>query len=220
MIVFTQEMERPNIYAELLLHLSQISILVSLPSKSNRSTQVYISSNGDSISLSHEGAATQIKLPAPVPTTTGPISVPLDTVEVPFRFPIAKNCKSIGTRDNSISDCVPWPASLMTPSTFIACQSCKELIVKRSSIVWKDLPNANWAEMMDFWHCHKPKVEEGAANGINEVSKGYGEADTFSPSAGIGLVDVLYFHLRDDACNVSQTRYDVENKVRMFFSCG
>lgn len=215
-----QEMERPNIYAELLLHLSSVSALVSLPSKSNRGTQASISSGGDFMSLLHEGLVTQIRLPASVPTTTSPITFPLDTIEVPFRFPMAKNCKNAGTKDASILDYVPWPASFMTPSTFIACQLCKDLIVKRSPIVWKDLPNANWAEMMDFWHCHKPKAEESAANGTNEVSKRVGVAGTFNPSAGIGLVDVLYFHLRDDACNVSQTRHDLEDKVRTLFTCG
>lgn len=38
--------------------------------------------------------------------------------------------------------------------------------------MWKDLPSGNWAEMMDFWHCHKPDPEGGHEHGDGEGEGG------------------------------------------------
>src|SRR5690606_5003164 len=43
----------------------------------------------------------------------------------------------------------------------IYCANCNATLVENGKVsAWKDLPSKNWAEMMDFWHCHKPDDHE------------------------------------------------------------
>ncbi|KAL3482522.1 ubiquitin-conjugating enzyme E2-binding protein [Aspergillus californicus] len=122
---------------------------------------------------------------------------------------------------------VPWSASDMDPLTKLRCRSCQKILLDRPSElprpdvdldnstdpamqspgwVWKDLPSGNWAEMMDFWHCHKPDPEpsEGEQNKVedeNSMVKGYGASNQVLASAGTVLVDVATFLVSSGECN-------------------
>lgn len=42
------------------------------------------------------------------------------------------------------------------------CKSCESKLISSETITtWKALPSETWAEMMDFWHCHKPSDDGG-----------------------------------------------------------
>jgi hypothetical protein len=57
---------------------------------------------------------------------------------------------------------------------------------------WKDLPSENWAEMMEFWHCHKPEDDHGKDH-EHLTSKGYGARSMIGAQLGVGFVDLTSF---------------------------
>jgi hypothetical protein len=108
--------------------------------------------------------------------------------------------------DEIVDDYVPWTASDMAPSTKVRCKECGNLFLDKPTPhndagtglpawIWKDLPSGNWAEMMDFWHCHKPDPPKGAeaSEEANAQVKGYGAANRVVAVPGTVLVDVATF---------------------------
>lgn len=84
-------------------------------------------------------------------------------------------------------------------------------------MTWRDLPSENWAEMMEFWHCHKPDVpvgEKGGEEGGDNTLKGYGANTRMMAQKGVGKVDLTYFLLDSEDCS------GLEVRVLLFlFSC-
>lgn len=58
-----------------------------------------------------------------------------------------------------MNDTVIWNKSdlkLLQPYNF-KCSHCHKTLIQESQVQQlNDLPSESWAEMMDFWHCHKP----------------------------------------------------------------
>lgn len=128
-------------------------------------------------------------------------------------------------RDELIDDYVPWTAADMSSSTRIRCRGCGTPFLKESGPghavgksdqslqpgwLWKDLPSGNWAEMMDFWHCHKPdphednpKSEAAAALKLEDQNaqiKGFGASSRVEAISGTVLIDVATFLLSEADC--------------------
>ncbi|RAH43713.1 HECT-type E3 ubiquitin transferase [Aspergillus brunneoviolaceus CBS 621.78] len=102
---------------------------------------------------------------------------------------------------------VPWRAPDMRPGTRVRCRRCESVVLDQPARsaegwVWKDLPSGNWAEMMDFWHCHKPDPEGGHEHGDdpNAMVKGYGAANQVVATVGTILVDVAAFLVAVEDC--------------------
>ncbi|KAL4926981.1 HECT-type E3 ubiquitin transferase [Aspergillus undulatus] len=119
---------------------------------------------------------------------------------------------------------VPWSAGDMFPSTKLRCGQCEGVILdtpnntaeqpssaeNNASLsggwVWKDLPSGNWAEMMDFWHCHKPdppKTHDANGKKVEDVNsnvKGYGASNQVLAAPGNVLVDVATFLVSSIEC--------------------
>ncbi|RAH66962.1 HECT-type E3 ubiquitin transferase [Aspergillus aculeatinus CBS 121060] len=102
---------------------------------------------------------------------------------------------------------VPWRAPDMRPGTRVRCRRCESVVLDQpvrsaEGWVWKDLPSGNWAEMMDFWHCHKPDPEGGREHGDdpNATVKGYGAANQVVATVGTILVDVAAFLVAVEDC--------------------
>lgn len=162
-----------------------------------------------------------------------------DRWEYSFRMPLDPNdnetCSSslLACSDEiSMDDFVPWAARDMTPFTRVRCRGCREEIlgvpdIKASNAAgwtWKDLPSGNWAEMMDFWHCHKPDLhehEDGENTGTtdkgnqsngklndaqNALIKGYGAANRVVAAPATVLVDVASFLVTEDDCKGLKVR--------------
>lgn len=129
---------------------------------------------------------------------------------------------------------VPWMAGDMGSYTRLGCRGCGKVVLDcapapapgdtGSGWVWKDLPSGNWAEMMDFWHCHKPDTHDHD-HGDHTVSieernsqvKGYGAANQVVASSGTGLVDVATFLVAEGDCRGLQVR-GFSLSYLMFFS--
>ncbi|KAF7177325.1 hypothetical protein CNMCM7691_005284 [Aspergillus felis] len=137
--------------------------------------------------------------------------------EFSFRMQIDDSDASLPRQDALIDDFVPWTAADMSPSTRLRCRECENVVLDTPRCAdaqtgsestgpegwtWKDLPSGNWAEMMDFWHCHKPDPPEGHGHGEdpNAQTKGYGAANQVVATAGTVLVDVATFLVSEADC--------------------
>ena len=209
------------IYAELLLNIRQITIVASLLTTYNNTTLVTLSEDRQSLSVAHNGQRSTVKLPAPVRPGFNPTIAPGSTKALSFRLPIADDiANSLSSRDNTHGPRSLWSAASMEPTTRVACRFCQSLLVKEQVKSWKDLPSENWAEMMDFWHCHKPDShdDDGSAHKQDGVRKGYGAASSIRPTSGVGLVDVTSFHLMQLDCNITVCEDPVMLKVSVSLS--
>jgi hypothetical protein len=74
--------------------------------------------------------------------------------------------------------------------------------------LWKDLPSENWAEMMEFWHCHKPDHKHGEDHGDASgkadektlAARGYGASSVISAQEGVGFVDLTTLLFTESDC--------------------
>jgi len=83
------------------------------------------------------------------------------------------------------------------------CIHCSTKILQSNRIKeWKDLPSENWADLMDFWHCHKPDVHHEEDERENGKTRGYSRLGYAVAQKSVGLVDMMYFLL---------DKHDVQN---------
>lgn len=142
-----------------------------------------------------------------------------------FRMQIDPNDPVLVTpKDAMMDDYVPWTAADMSTRTRIRCRACGAAFLTTPSDritehrtqnsflgwKWKDLPSGNWAEMMDFWHCHKPDPHEDkptpdamavlkSEDRIAQL-KGYGATSRMEATPGVVLIDVATFLLAESDC--------------------
>lgn len=190
------------IYAELLLNIRHVTVFLILPSDPGPDTVASLSSDRRSIVITHQGEKQDLDLPCQVAAIAAS-DLPLTKLkELSFRLQVATDLDlSRSQRQSSDDKGAPWPALSMTPESRIACRSCKNTLVKESIPVWKDLPSENWAEMMDFWHCHKPNTEDPHSVHTHELAKGYAASNQLAPSRGVGLVDISHMLLFENDCS-------------------
>ena len=214
------------IYAELLSNIRQISVIATLRSPANITTKATLSTDRHHISLHHDGTTTTLRLPGQV-TSDAPLPRPTPgRIEISWRLPSSSQ-SSRASEENGQDIEVPWLATSIREDTELACRECRSTLVKSKSIsVWKDLPSENWAEMMEFWHCHKPDdlpEQNGNRNGSNghashdhahdescsvdhNANRGYGANTKFLATAGTGFADITSFLLSTSDCNNVQVR--------------
>ena len=192
------------LYAELLLNIRQVTVLAILSSNCNEKTRIWLCHDQRTLGLRHEEEEALIELPCSVVNNANLKIPPATTRDLSFRL-VVSDAARLPAQAKQVTDCNdPWPALKLTSETQVACRSCGALLVKNVG-VWKHLPGAGWADMMDFWHCHKPSADTGldAYAGSN---KGYAAANAIGPTAGIGLVDVSHLLLSDIDCTGLEVR--------------
>ncbi|KGO69948.1 Ubiquitin-conjugating enzyme E2C-binding protein [Penicillium italicum] len=168
-----------------------------------------------------------------------------------FRMQVDPDEEALAPRDELIDEFAPWTAEEMSSSTRIRCRECEHVFLDSSLIsesvdqrtgeshtpgwIWKDLPSGNWAEMMDFWHCHKPDPHEGhdkdekaSALEIEEQTaqtKGYGAESHVVAIPGTVFVDVATFLLAEADCiglkkgNDEEQKHNVEASTQQTLDC-
>ncbi|KAJ6087172.1 hypothetical protein N7467_006086 [Penicillium canescens] len=154
-----------------------------------------------------------------------------------FRMQVDPNEEALAPQDELIDDFVPWTAVEMSHLTRIRCRECATPFLlspanhedqnehsQASTVgwVWKDLPSGNWAEMMDFWHCHKPDPHEGHEKDEKDVAlqiedqhahtKGYGADSQVVAIPGTVLIDVATFLLAESDCTALKKGNEEEQK--------
>jgi hypothetical protein len=208
-------------YAELLSNIRQISVIVALKAPCDPATKVTISADGRVFILHLGEEKFTLNLPRQVAPNALFQKPVVGSKELSWRLPLTSQPSRSSIEDMQ-SIAAPWPAKALAKDTEFLCRECGVVIVKSGSIkIWKDLPSENWAEMMDFWHCHKPDVPLTGQNGPSghthngdhshrehpASSKGYGANTKFSATSHTGFVDLTTFLLSDSDCTNLQVRY-------------
>jgi hypothetical protein len=200
------------LYAELLTNLRQITVKASLPTPADQTTKVQILDLGHKFHIEHYGVERELQLPAQAPIAGALPTSHKGSVDLTWRVPVRPQ-EAQKRHFVPESQPLPWTSADIRHNTAVACRNCDACIVEQGKInAWKDLPSENWAEMMEFWHCHKPvdhtKPDDDALN-----HRGYGAANTINAQEGVGFVDMtsLLFH-ESDCQNL------LVSSVTLFFS--
>jgi len=187
-------------YAELLINIRQISVIAALETPCNASTIVRLSSKRDTLSLQHENGVAILTLPGQVAANTILQKPATGSTELSWRLPLAGE----PTRLDPDANESPWPAQDLGKDTEMLCRECDAVIIGKGAIsTWKDLPSENWAEMMDFWHCHKPSEHGHAGHSHGEdatENKGYSANAKLTAQLSVGFVDLTTFLLTAKDC--------------------
>ena len=196
-----------TLYAEHLLNIQQVTIFATLESESNRETRAELSSDRRSLSLTHDGETATICLPSEIAGSAS-LTLPMAKSKVlSFRLQVTEDGATLDRPHLRHGNDVPWPAASLSCETSVACRECQNIVVRSSSLAtWKDLPSENWAEMMDFWHCHKPADHEAHVADAPSTMKGYAASSAVRTSPGTGLVDLSYLLICEQDCSNIQVR--------------
>ncbi|PHH55379.1 hypothetical protein CFIMG_001071RA [Ceratocystis fimbriata CBS 114723] len=203
------------IYAELLATLRQISVHIRLPTPADSSTRISLTDGGQRLRVQHGDHTHSLALPAPA-SAQSPILLPLTAatlsatrLSASWKLPLAHEV-AVPHYVHEHQD-VPWEARDLQPDAAVRCRACEAVLVSADTVkIWKDLPSENWAEMMEFWHCHKPHVPPQSAgvgvglgfdkSGDSQKSqderlaqRAYGANATIAAQKGVGFVDLTSF---------------------------
>lgn len=201
--------ESDLLYAELLSNIRQISVIAFLKSPITHETLLKLSEDGQSVILIHNGSTQKLNLPAFVavnPQLLKQRSANIGSKEISWRLPLLDQSPQKKDEDFSQAAIAPWAATNLPDPTKLLCRECQAVIVASSALnIWKDLPSENWAEMMDFWHCHKPTDNEDEKAGHRHEDdashqKAYGAHTKFIAETGVGFVGLTYFLLSEKDC--------------------
>lgn len=223
-----------RLYAELLPNIRQVTLYVSLPPSSNK-CNIALSTDCQTVETSYDAESVKLKLPARVSEASRErlrFDDEQKKGELSFRLVVDEN-RHVSGHEEGDGVNGPWSAVDLGPNTKLRCRRCQNTLLRyhsrinrdsnvgessgektSSTMIFKDLPSQNWAEMMDFWHCHKPD-EPGHGHDHNHshggdgqnpentrdqngAVKGYGASNRVVATAGTVLVDVSSFVLAED----------------------
>ncbi|UKZ79601.1 hypothetical protein TrVFT333_007359 [Trichoderma virens FT-333] len=168
-----------SIYAELLSNIRQVSVRATLSSPSDATTKAEILDDGRRIQIHHQGEVRALDLPA--------------SVLVRSTIPIPENSSQ------DLAWRLPVPAT-ETHLTRFSAENHHNIVQPGRIKSWKDLPSENWAEMMEFWHCHKPHDHEHH-DGENLSKRGYGANSAITAQPEVGFVDLTSFLFSEADCD-------------------
>lgn len=209
-----------HLYSEHLVNIRSLTIQAILSSFVNEDTRIWLSGDGGDFSLSHESVTTTIKLPVAVPDhARGNLVLPArPSKDLSFRLRIDETAnlagRALGGTTRAVeghqgtgekrqvgetTTIVPWTSRTLSNQIALHCNKCNGTIMHPGTIQqWKDLPSESWAEMMEFWHCHKPAEP---ADGTHQTAKkGYAAGSTLTIASTIGLINATSFILATDDC--------------------
>lgn len=188
-----------SIYAELLPNLGRVSVVATLPSPADDTTVAEVSKDGSNVRIHHQGEWRDLLLPGTVVKPPSVLAMKRGVLSLSWRLQLPQNQVGQGEYAPE-SHAIPWSAADLLPGSAVSCRRCKAVIVPEDAVeVWKDLPAENWAEMMEFWHCHKPGDQDRQDDG-DLAQRGYGANSTISGQDAIGLVDLSSFLFAESDC--------------------
>lgn len=180
-----------SIYAELLPSIRQVSVAASLPLEPGVAPQAQVFADGSRIGIRQGRNAKDLLLPG---TVTAPPVLPVPsapTKSLSWRLPLAASHPSPGPLGHDHYPTPPWSAADLESGSPVACRQCGNAVVPAGAISsWKDLPSENWAEMMEFWHCHKPEPHDHQDH-EHLADRGYGANAGITTQATVGFIDIM-----------------------------
>ena len=182
---------RSKLYAELLSNIRTVTFVATLQTPHNKETRVELAADGAEIFISHEGESASITLPTRMSGggTAALLLPPAPTKDLTLRLALEERAPGFLKFQNGSENVTPWSASSLHDA-MLQCRHCgADLLMPNTVTDWRDLPRDDWADLMDFWHCHKPHESD---HGHDELShtRGYGSANRLSASPGIGFVGI------------------------------
>jgi hypothetical protein len=201
-----------TLYAELLLNIRTVTLFASLRTAHTRETKAQLSTDGHTITVSHEGESASIRLP--IKTHGGgdaALAIPAHppSKELSLRLQIEEQHGSelfAGLQaDDRNANLVPWDGASLNAmeDATVLCKNCHSVCIPSGRITqWRDLPSENWAEMMDFWHCHKPDEHHLHDHTHEDATgkKGYAAGNRLQATQGVGFVDLTSLLLHGQDC--------------------
>jgi hypothetical protein len=202
------------LYAELLIHIRQLTLHASLETEKNEHTKILLSSDKKIVTALHEGENASIYLPTQISGTAN-VTFPLKRrTELSTKLQIEDLHQLEQALEASSDIEVPWPASELTDQTSISCRECNKVVMKTGTVKeWKDLPNENWADLMDMWYCHKPHDHHENGEEAAEL-KGFSANSRLQITSGLGFVDLLSVLFDPNDCS------DIEVSAEISFPSG
>ncbi|KAG5963042.1 hypothetical protein E4U57_006545 [Claviceps arundinis] len=89
---------------------------------------------------------------------------------------------------------VPWAAPDPEAGSAVTCERCHSTIISDGKLrVWKDLPSENWAEMMEFWHYHKPHDRDRQEHQALSDKEYGANNNVVSAQSGVDFLDIMTF---------------------------
>lgn len=191
------------LYAEVLANIRQANLYASLQTHKNEHTRIDIASDKKTVTVSHDGQTACIYLPTEI-RGTAEVNIPIERgKEMSVRLELA-DITTMPSAKDAVGNEGPWLATDLSSEADIRCRLCTtEVRQKGMPLDFKDLPSQHWAEMMDFWHCHRP---HDATVGSDEDAKlaadykGYGSSTKLKAAPGIAFVDTMSFLLDATSC--------------------
>lgn len=210
-------MNEIELYAELLTNIRTVTLVASLKTESNQETKVELAGDGQTITVTHDGASATLNLPTRIGDGgASALSLPaMPSKDLTLRLRVEPTTPELSTTKNGDENLVPWPATVMSAVDDIICVCCGKSVIDMEKVVrWKDLPNENWAEMMDFWHCHKPHEHEQGYDGHGHgtvgndatTKKGYSATNKLEAVSGAGFIGLSYFIFSAEDCTNVKVR--------------
>jgi hypothetical protein len=200
------------LYAEVLLNIRTVTLFASLRTASTHDTKAHLSTDGSSITVSHEGESASIRLPikakgggdAALNLPSNPSSKELSLrlqIEEQEGSDLFTGVHAEARKANIVS----WDGASLNAmkGANIFCKNCQKNLVLGGEVKeWRDLPSENWAEMMDFWHCHKPDEHHLHDHTHNDAvsKKGYAAGTRLKAARGVGFVDLASLLLKEQDC--------------------
>ncbi|KAF2013120.1 hypothetical protein BU24DRAFT_424120 [Aaosphaeria arxii CBS 175.79] len=214
------------LYCELLVHVRLVTLLISLPTVCNITTRASLSPDSLHVTVHHEGDSATIRLPSKAKKenhSNSSLTLPLEPPrkELSLRLQIEESTESklpyMLHASERKSNIIPWDGASLdaVKEPALCCKKCTCVIVSSNNITaWKDLPNENWAEMMDFWHCHKPDESHLHSSTHTEAvaGKGYAAGNRLKAARGIGFVDLTSFLFKETDCEGARSATSIENQ--------
>lgn len=189
-----------SVYAELLSNIRQVTVGVTLPSPSDASTSAEVVDGGRRLRVRHQGHSEDLELPATVTTSAALAVSKAASAEQSWRLPVSP-AEASATRFSPEDQAVPWDSTDIKVGSAICCRGCGSAVVQGGKIgSWKDLPSENWAEMMEFWHCHKP-TDHGEHEDEALANRGYGANGAITAQPSVGFVDITSFMFAESDCD-------------------
>ncbi|KAF2459792.1 HECT-like ubiquitin-conjugating enzyme-binding-domain-containing protein [Lineolata rhizophorae] len=209
------------IYAEHLLHTRTISVHAAFAPLAAAPPALGAALAPDRLALlvrrGDQRAALALAAPvaAPAPAPAGPLDLPLPRGAAragafALRLRVGAAAAGVAAED-ARENVVPWSGAALAAAAgggeegagrdvaaCVRCGGCRGGVLRAEKArAWRDLPREDWAEMMEFWHCHKPG---GGGEGEGGEAKGYAAGGRVRALEGVVGVAKAYFLVEEEAC--------------------
>lgn len=202
------EEEHVSLYAELLLNIKSLAVFVTLPHQAIAGQYEAEISNSSQFTLIEKSFNNRVaSLSLPHPHVGQNLLVPaVNGSQLTFRLS-PKTDHTLAKLQTDTENYEPWSApDLEELQPHIGCGDCKRSLVNKDALrSYYALPSEGWAEMMDFWHCHKPN--HPANDDSSAQQKGYAADNSTQARAGRCAVGMTYLLLHEEDCRSVEVRY-------------